>query len=721
MSSRLRVTNLPKDITCENLKELFGMHGRVTDVQLIRNGKDKSRRFGYVGFHSEEESEKALEELNKTFIRTSRIRVEFAYEEGSEKIVRSWSKYSKGSSAHKRLHPTMYDESTAPEVIKTKALTRLEQLEQKLKDDENLRDFLDIHSSKPAWANDMAFNEAAEMKTEEKLNDANWLAKKKENKDDDFSDFSEDEDAIRKEKQEKRKKKKKSKKRLFVRNLSFHCVEEDLFSFFSKFGDIKEIHLPVDDFNRFKGFAFVEFNEDEDAVKAKKTCDKTIFQGRIIHIIEAKEAPKKPTLDELPDDVKEKMSYTQKKFMKDQEKAEDDYNWNSLFIPANVALDAVADQLKVSKSDILNKEATDSLAVRMATGETAIIQQTKAFLKQQGVDVTAFQGSKKKCIRSQTSFLVKGIPYSTRKAELEKVFSPFGTISRCIIPPTKTLAIIEFENKTEAKKAFRRCAYRKFKDSPLLLEWAPLKVFSAESEKKEKSSDPTEPNQQVFVNEEETTIFVKNLNFSTTEDVLKAFFSKIGKIRKCTIPTSTRTKGEKTEILSKGYGFIEFVKSKHAKRAVRKLNGQTLEGHQLKVSVSTQVSKGKKRVQARKRKREPDEEKEVEVEAKIEKAKTKILVKNVAFEATQKELKSLFGNYGSIKTVKLPTKYGGRHRGFAFIDFLTANEAESAKNALESTHFYGRKLVLQWAKQDEKDVDSLRQQTRKKLRKTIGK
>ena len=48
---------------------------------------------------------------------------------------------------------------------------------------------------------------------------------------------------------------------------------------------------------------------------------------------------------------------------------------------------------------------------------------------------------------------------------------------------------------------------------------------------------------------------------------------------------------------------------------------------------------------------------------------SKILVRNVPFEATQKELRELFGTFGELKTVRLPK----------FIDFLTKQDAKVSK------------------------------------------
>uniref|UniRef100_A0A914RX97 RRM domain-containing protein n=1 Tax=Parascaris equorum TaxID=6256 RepID=A0A914RX97_PAREQ len=49
------------------------------------------------------------------------------------------------------------------------------------------------------------------------------------------------------------------------------------------------------------------------------------------------------------------------------------------------------------------------------------------------------------------------------------------------------------------------------------------------------------------------------------------------------------------------------------------------------------------------------------------------------------------------------------HRGFGFVDFLTRADARRAFDALvHSTHLYGRRLVLEWAKEEE-SIEELRE------------
>uniref|UniRef100_A0A6G3MHV6 Putative RNA-binding protein 19 (Trinotate prediction) n=1 Tax=Henneguya salminicola TaxID=69463 RepID=A0A6G3MHV6_HENSL len=78
-----------------------------------------------------------------------------------------------------------------------------------------------------------------------------------------------------------------------------------------------------------------------------------------------------------------------------------------------------------------------------------------------------------------------------------------------------------------------------------------------------------------------------------------------------------------------------------------------------------------------------------------------IIAKNIPFEADQKEIEQLFSVYGRLRRVRLPKKMHEsqqRHRGFAFIDFFTKEDALNAFESLRySTHLYGRRLVLEWA------------------------
>ena len=60
---------------------------------------------------------------------------------------------------------------------------------------------------------------------------------------------------------------------------------------------------------------------------------------------------------------------------------------------------------------------------------------------------------------------------------------------------------------------------------------------------------------------------------------------------------------------------------------------------------------------------------------------TKIVVRNVAFEATKRDVQKLFNPFGALKSCRLPKKFDGNHRGFAFVELSTKREASAGWGA----------------------------------------
>jgi cold-inducible RNA-binding protein len=72
-------------------------------------------------------------------------------------------------------------------------------------------------------------------------------------------------------------------------------------------------------------------------------------------------------------------------------------------------------------------------------------------------------------------------------------------------------------------------------------------------------------------------LFVGGLPFSTSEDRLREVFAQAGTVESAVVVTDRGT-GR-----SRGFGFVEMSTSEEADQAVAKLNGQDLDGRQLKV------------------------------------------------------------------------------------------------------------------------------------------
>lgn len=54
---------------------MFAAFGTVTDCALKFTKDGKFRKFGFVGFKSEEDANRALQHFNKSFVDTSRVTV----------------------------------------------------------------------------------------------------------------------------------------------------------------------------------------------------------------------------------------------------------------------------------------------------------------------------------------------------------------------------------------------------------------------------------------------------------------------------------------------------------------------------------------------------------------------------------------------------------------------------------------------------------------------
>lgn len=72
--------------------------------------------------------------------------------------------------------------------------------------------------------------------------------------------------------------------RLFIRNLPYSCTESDLMKFFSKYCEITELKLPLDDKQQCKGYAFLTYTLPESSIKAINDLDGKVFQVLIIII-----------------------------------------------------------------------------------------------------------------------------------------------------------------------------------------------------------------------------------------------------------------------------------------------------------------------------------------------------------------------------------------------------------------------------------------------------
>ncbi|CAH8369537.1 unnamed protein product [Eruca vesicaria subsp. sativa] len=329
-------------------------------------------------------------------------------------------------------------------------------------------------------------------------------------------------------------------------------------------------------------------------------------------------------------------------------------------------------------------------AVRLALGETKVIVETKEAFAKAGVNVTSLEefaigkGDGKKN-RSNHILLVKNLPFASTEKELAQMFGKFGSLDKIILPPTKTMALVVFLEPAEARAAMKNMAYKCFKYVPLFLEWAPGDILEPKAlvdnnEKKihvvTRAHSRKDYRHKLIVNS--SVLYVKNLSFKTTEEGFKMQLTEMVKHGKILRVKKTCKKGK---CLSTGYGFVEFDSMETATSVYRDLQETVLDGHALKF----RFSKSK-------------QSDTVGNGSEKDKNSKKLHVKNVAFEATKKELRQLFSQFGQIKL--------SIQRGITdmlvllLLNLKQSKQLLNAKKAFSGIHLYGRPLLFEGAKDD---------------------
>jgi RNA recognition motif-containing protein len=76
-----------------------------------------------------------------------------------------------------------------------------------------------------------------------------------------------------------------------------------------------------------------------------------------------------------------------------------------------------------------------------------------------------------------------------------------------------------------------------------------------------------------------------------------------------------------------------------------------------------------------------------------------IYVGNLSFQATEEDVREVFGDYGTVSRVSLPMdRETGRKRGFAFVDLSSDAEEDAAIAELDGAEWMGRDLKVNKAK-----------------------
>ncbi|XP_077146292.1 nucleolin-like isoform X1 [Ranitomeya variabilis] len=161
------------------------------------------------------------------------------------------------------------------------------------------------------------------------------------------------------------------------------------------------------------------------------------------------------------------------------------------------------------------------------------------------------------------------------------------------------------------------------------------------------------------------TLFVKNLPYSTGAEELLKIFESAKDIR---LPVGK-------DGSSKGIAYVEFNSEEEANQAIEEHQGAEIEGRSIVVDFTGDKSKnagGRRGAQGG-------------GDSKV------LLVNNLSYSATEDSLQEVFEKATSIRV----PQYQGKPKGFAFVEFSSAEEAKEALESLNNTEIEGRQIRIE--------------------------
>ncbi|KLT45609.1 hypothetical protein CC85DRAFT_306502 [Cutaneotrichosporon oleaginosum] len=724
--SRLIFLNLPPGLTPESFRAKLTEPKTLKDATVTDSKLVPKRRFAFVGYATEEDAKAAKKWFDGSFaFGGGKVKVDFVRDEPLAPKPEKPAKRARLDN----------DAEAVPEKNEKREKKGLKEFMEVMKGVDPTKPHeappggAGVADSKRKKAEPAAEEDEEQEAVDDDEDDAAWLAKRQQRLDEDEMPTEpqlDPEDALI-----------MSTGRLFVRNLAFVTTADDLREEFGRYGAVVDVHLPVSQkTGEPLGTAFILFREPADALRARQKLDKMTFKGRLLHVLPGRARPGQETVVEVGKSTTDGKVLGKAAEARGEVKARQDekrvqasakgLNWATLYMNSDAVAASVADRMGVSKADLLSGSDDISPAVKLALAETHVIAETKTYFEKEGIVLDSLQP---RVPRSKTVILVKNIPYGTSITALQDLFAPHGELKRVLLPPAGTIGVVEFENAMDAGRAFRALAYRRLGNAVLYLEKGPEGMFKDPTAKNtpaskeaaeraalvEKVAAAAEELRDQPAPEDEagSTLFLKNLAWATTTTRLSSVLSTLPGFSFARVQTKPDPK-RPGERLSMGYGFVGFKTKKEAQQALAGLQGFEVDGHTLEAKFAQRGVEDDK------------DEKDKKAEMGGTKS-TKLLVKNLPFEAGKKDVRALFSAYGTLKSLRVPKKStlsatgAASSRGFAFLEFTTHAEAQRAMDALKHTHLLGRHLVCEWAKEgDSVDVDALREKVSRDARGGVG-
>lgn len=214
-------------------------------------------------------------------------------------------------------------------------------------------------------------------------------------------------------------------------------------------------------------------------------------------------------------------------------------------------------------------------------------------------------------------------------------------------------------------------------------------------------------------------IIVRNLPFKATEEDIRRLYEPFGTIEEINLLRHPDGK-------LVGCGFIQFQRPQDAARAIFNTNKKEFLGRAINSSWAIPKSKfceklegsltqtteadvvenastpvvatddTEKNALKKQKSIEKRQQRKIQKE-KSQKKRARIIIRNLAFEATEQDLREHFSKYGPIEDIEILKKEDGQRVGCAFIQFGLVQSAAKAIHYANLNLLLNRSIVVDWA------------------------
>lgn len=374
---------------------------------------------------------------------------------------------------------------------------------------------------------------------------------------------------------------------LYVGDLHPEATEAMLYEKFSQAGPVLSIRVCRDMITRRSlGYAYVNFQRPEDAERAIDTMNFDEIKTKPIRIMWSQRDPalRKSGVGNI--------------FIKNLDKTID----NKMLYDTFSAFGNI-----LSCKVVCDHSSLDSKGygfVHFETEEAALKSIEKVngkLLKEKKVFVGRFK-SRSERIREYgdrakqfTNVFCKNLPSEWTDEDLAKIFEGYGkTLSVSVTVgddgKSKQFGFASFEDHDDAERACADLNNKEYNGKSIYVGRAQKKA-ERQAELKHKFDRMKQERIQRY---QGVNLYVKNLDDSITDDLLREHFSQFGSITSAKVMTDTDLEGRRKEggdgkdntTRSKGFGFVCFSSPEEATKAVTEMNGRILASKPLYVALA---------------------------------------------------------------------------------------------------------------------------------------